>query len=115
MLERLLDRIRGRLSGRARGGAGAPVLLELYTKPGCPLCDELKAELSRARVSVPYELRELDIEQDPALRERFGLSIPVLAIAGRVAFKGRMDARDFEEKFERRVRELGSRERSRDG
>ena len=63
----------------------------------------------------PYELRELDIEQDPALRARVGLSIPVLAIGGRVAFKGRMDARDFEKKFARRVRELGARERSRDG
>lgn len=116
MLERLLDRIRGRL-GRARGGAArpAPILLELYTKQGCPLCDELKAELARARVAEPYELREVDVEQDPALLERYGLSIPVLAIAGRVAFKGRMDARDFERKFARRARELRAGERSSDG
>ena len=117
MLERLLERIRGRLGGRTRAQAPppAPILLELYTKPGCPLCDELKAELARARVPEPYELRELNVEEDPALRARFGLSIPVLAIAGRVAFKGRMDARDFERKFARRVRELEAGERAHDG
>jgi hypothetical protein len=110
MLERLLERVRGSLLGRIRRGAAAhaPVPLELYTKPGCPLCDEMKAELARARVSVPFVLREVDVEQDPALLARFGRSVPVLAIAGRVAFKGRMEAREFERRYARRARELES-------
>jgi len=78
-----------------------PVPLTLYTRAKCPLCDELKQELARARVRDRYELTEVDIDADPELTERYGRSIPVLAIGGRVAFKGRMRAREFERKFVR--------------
>jgi glutaredoxin len=78
-----------------------PVPLVLYTRPGCHLCDEMKSELGRARPSRELVLSEVDIETDPELEERFGRSIPVLEIAGRVAFKGRLTAADFERKLER--------------
>ena len=78
--------------------------LRLYTRAGCPLCDEMKAGLARARVRVPFELVEVDIEHDAELLARHGRSIPVLEIAGRVAFKGRLRAADFERKFARLAR-----------
>jgi hypothetical protein len=109
MLRHLLDRLR----------PAPPVRLRLYTRASCPLCDEMKAELSRARPAHPFVLEEVDIAGDPELLERFGLSIPVLEIAGRVAFKGRWTAAQFEEKLARRVRELaradGREEVERDG
>lgn len=83
----------------------AAIPLVLYTRPGCHLCDEMKAEIARARPSRRFELREVDIDGDPALTERFGLSIPVLEIAGRVAFKGRLSASDFERKLARAASE----------
>ena len=84
----------------------APVELRLYTKRDCPLCDEMKAELARARVRPPYRLVELDIEGDERLLALHSRSIPVLEIAGRPAFKGRMTAREFERRYARRVSEL---------
>ncbi len=79
----------------------APVPLVLYTKRGCCLCDEMKDQLARARLSRPYELSEVDIEADARLSELYGRSIPVLEIGGRVAFKGRIGAGELERKFER--------------
>jgi glutaredoxin len=81
------------------------VRLRLYTRPDCPLCDEMKAELARARTSRPFVLEEVDITADPRLEARHGLSIPVLEIGGRPAFKGRLTAGEFERRFERRLRE----------
>lgn len=86
----------------------APAPLVLYSKPGCGLCDEMKAQIARARLSRRIEFTEIDIERDAQLLERFGRSIPVLEICGRVAFKGRMSAQEFEQKFERLAREWSS-------
>lgn len=73
-----------------------PVPVVLYTRSGCHLCDVMKSEVARAAPAVPIDLREVDVETDPALAERFALTLPVLEIAGRVAFEGRVQAEDFE-------------------
>jgi glutaredoxin len=95
--------LRGWLARRRRTG---PVELRLYTKADCPLCDAMKAELARARVHPPFSLVEIDVERDPALRARHGTSVPVLEIGGRAAFKGSLEAREFERKYARRVAEM---------
>lgn len=79
----------------------APLEVVLYTRADCPLCVALKAELARARVRPAFRLREVDIARDPELEARHGLSIPVLEIDGRPAFKGRLTAGDFERKYAR--------------
>jgi hypothetical protein len=81
--------------------ARTPVPLTLYSRAGCHLCDVMKAELERARTREPWELSEVDIDASAELTERFGRSIPVLEVGGRIAFKGRMTAADFEAKFAR--------------
>ena len=87
------------------GRPDPPVPVVLYTRAGCHLCEEMKAEVARARTAVPYELREVDVDSDPALAQLHGLSIPVLEIDGRPAFKGRLAAADFARKLERRAGE----------
>ena len=91
--------------------SGAPrakaVPVELYTRRDCPLCDRMQSELERARPAVPYRLRVIDIEGDAELEARHGLSIPVLSIAGRPAFKGRLTAAEFERKLMRRSQAAG--------
>jgi glutaredoxin len=64
--------------------------LALYTRPGCHLCDVAKDTLMHHRRHLP-ELEEVNIESDPALKERFGTEIPVVEIDGRVRFRGRVD------------------------
>jgi len=79
------------------------VPLVLYTRPDCGLCEEMKAEIARARLSAPYTLEEVDISGDFELEARYGESIPVLHVAGRLAFKGRLSSPELEAKFARIV------------
>ena len=67
----------------------------LYRRPGCHLCEEMKAEMARAGGADLYELNEIDIETDAALLARYRDDIPVLAINGVEAFKHRLAAADF--------------------
>ncbi len=68
----------------------------LYTKPGCHLCEEMKAELAKAAASIPFSLTEINIEEDEILLAKYGTDIPVLAIEGVEAFKHRVSAAEFE-------------------
>jgi thioredoxin-like negative regulator of GroEL len=94
---------------RRRGDAPEPLTVVLYTRERCCLCDAMKAAIEQARSAdgVPFELREVDIDTDPALVERYGLSIPVLEIDGRAAFKGRLSAEAFTRKLARRAAARG--------
>ena len=76
-----------RLLGRTR----EPVPMTLYTRADCSLCEVMKAEIAKAGLSRPYELNEVDVDSDRKLKKAFGASIPVLSIAGRVAFEGRLE------------------------
>jgi thiol-disulfide isomerase/thioredoxin len=67
----------------------APLQLELYTRPGCHLCDDLRAICERLGEEFPLRLTEVNIDSDPALRARYDLEIPVLWIDGRKAVKYR--------------------------
>ena len=73
----------------------------LYTRADCHLCDEMKAEIARAKLGARCSLREIDVDSDPALVELYGRSVPVLAIGGRAAFKGRLSAEELRRKVER--------------
>ena len=73
----------------------------LYTRPGCHLCEEAKAEMLAADCEGEYVLEEVNIDTDPALKERYGLEIPVILINGTKAFKYRLTAKEFKEKLKR--------------
>ena len=80
----------------------------IYSKPGCHLCDVAKDVLLKVQCQEPFTLREINIEEDEATREAFKESIPVILIAGRKAFKFRVDERELLERL-RRERELRAR------
>lgn len=64
-----------------------PLNVTLYTRFGCHLCDDALALLRRHGLSP----REVDIDQDPQLRERYDTCVPVVEIDGRERFRGRVD------------------------
>ncbi len=78
------------------------VRVVLYSKPGCHLCEEMKAEMSRADCANLYSLEEINIETDADLLARYRFEIPVLSINGVEAFKYRLLADEF------RARLIGS-------
>lgn len=73
----------------------------LYTRPGCHLCEEAKEEMRAADCADDYTLEEVNIDDDPALKERYGWEIPVIFINGVKAFKYRLTAAEFKRKLKR--------------
>lgn len=56
----------------------------LYTRKDCGLCHEAAAELRALQGAMRFDLREVDIDTDAALREQYTDVIPVIACGGRV-------------------------------
>ena len=69
--------------------------LVIYSKPGCHLCDDLKAVVLDVARTVALTVEEVDITSDPALLRDYGLEIPVLLIDGRKAAKYRITASEL--------------------
>jgi len=59
----------------------------LYSRRGCHLCEVAEDALGLPRADVVV----VDVDADPAVRDRFGLRVPVLEIDGVVAMEGRFD------------------------
>ncbi|MEY4352265.1 MAG: hypothetical protein RLZZ609_506 [Cyanobacteriota bacterium] len=53
--------------------------LMLYSRQGCCLCEGLEERLRQ--ILPPGALQVVDVDGDPALQARYGLSVPVLARA----------------------------------
>jgi hypothetical protein len=66
------------------------VQLTLYSRPGCHLCDEMKAAVARVAKTAAVQVEEIDISNDADLEERYGLEIPVLLVDGKKAAKYRI-------------------------
>jgi glutaredoxin len=71
--------------------------LTIYTRPGCHLCQEMKAVVERVVRDTRTEARiqEVNIADDPDLEKRYGLEIPVLLVNGRKAAKYRVSEKDL--------------------
>ncbi len=54
--------------------------LTLYHRPGCHLCDDMRAALLEFQPEYTFQLREIDIDASPELRVRYGVLIPVLCL-----------------------------------
>jgi glutaredoxin len=79
--------------------------VQIYTRPGCHLCEEAKREILAAGCADQYVLEEVNIDTDTALAELYGWEIPVITINGTKAFKYRLTAAEFKRKLKRLARE----------
>ena len=64
----------------------------LYSRPGCHLCEQARAVVERVCAELGEEYVEVSIDDDPALRDRFGEEIPVPFVDGRQHDFWRVDA-----------------------
>jgi glutaredoxin len=67
----------------------------VYSRKGCHLCDIVKETLIQAQSDADFQWREVDIDADLELRQKYNDEVPVVFIDGRKAFKYRMDRRLF--------------------
>jgi glutaredoxin len=75
-------------------GRSHRVLIVVYSRAGCSLCQDaerqLKRRVGRANVKV------IDISSDAELAAQYSLRVPVVTIAGRVIAEGEVTSADVE-------------------
>ena len=79
----------------ARLAAAGPREVTLYTRPGCHLCGEAKTAITPLLREFGASLREVNIDDDPVLRERYGWEIPVIFLGARKVAKHRLSLEQF--------------------
>ena len=67
----------------------------VYSRQGCHLCDLVKETLAQVHPKAEFQWREVDIDLDPELRQKYDDQVPVVFIDGRKAFKYHMDNDEF--------------------
>lgn len=67
----------------------------VYSRQGCHLCEVVKSTLAELQGKADFHWREVDIDQDPELRQKYNHEVPVVFIDGRKAFKYHLDANRF--------------------
>jgi glutaredoxin len=77
-----------------------PLELTLYTRPGCHLCEDAKTLLQALLAEFDATLREVNIDEDRELTERYGSDIPVIFIGAHKAAKLRVDLSQFRRQLE---------------
>jgi hypothetical protein len=55
----------------------------LYGRKGCHLCDDARAVVEAVCAELGESWSEVDIDEDPALVDRYGEEIPVTLVDGR--------------------------------
>ena len=84
-----------------------PQDVTIYSRPGCQLCEEVKAKITPLLKEFQGHLTEINIDEDPQLRARYDYEVPVLFIGSRKAAKLRVDP----VQFRRQLRDAGAQER----
>ena len=81
--------------GRTESGklvVAGPREITMYTREGCHLCDEAKTVIVPMLSEFKAKLREVDIDDDPILLERYNDDVPVIFIGGLLFGQHRLDA-----------------------
>ena len=73
--------------------------ITLYTREDCCLCEEMKEVVRKVASEFPLEIEEVDVDEGPDLKEKYGNEVPVLFINGRKAFKYRVTERGLKKRL----------------
>ncbi|MDO9635888.1 MAG: glutaredoxin family protein [Thiobacillus sp.] len=55
-----------------------PRTLTLYTRAGCPLCEDMATDLGALIAAAGHRVVPVDVDADPALKARYGWDVPLL-------------------------------------
>ena len=71
------------------------MILTLYSKPGCHLCEELRDLLEELQPEHGFTFEEIDITTNHELFARYRFDIPVLLKGGIEMARGRITDREL--------------------
>ena len=69
----------------------SPREITLYTREGCHLCEEAKAAILPLVSEFGATLREIDIDDDPVLHQRYTNDVPVVFLGSKMLAQHRLD------------------------
>ena len=67
----------------------------IYSRPGCHLCDEAKAQIAPLLAEFGARLTEINIDEDAVLRANYDYDVPVIFLGARKVAKHRIDLKQF--------------------
>lgn len=73
--------------------------VELVSRHGCHLCDEMQALLLRLQKEQPFSLHVLNVDSDPHLYLYYSHRVPVLLIHGQPVCELRWDEQVVRQKL----------------
>jgi glutaredoxin len=82
-MSRMLARLFGLRSNRAEH-----LTFTLYTRKQCGCCHKALDLLERRQSRHGFKIELVDIDSDPELVAKYNLEVPVVAVNGRVRFRG---------------------------
>ena len=68
-----------------------PREITLYTREGCTLCEEVRVAIAPLAREFSTTLREVDIDDDPVLHERYTNDVPVVFLGSRLVAQHRVN------------------------
>lgn len=74
----------------------AAVIVTLYAREGCHLCDEARVVMAPIMERFGATLREVDIDDDEESRAEYNESVPVIFVGEEFFARYRVDAGAFE-------------------
>jgi glutaredoxin len=78
--------------------------MTLYSRPGCHLCEAMRAVAEPVARAAGIEFEELDVDADAAAAARYDLEIPVLCIDGEKIFAVAVTAAELRARLARVAR-----------
>jgi Glutaredoxin-like domain (DUF836) len=72
----------------------------LYGRTGCCLCDDAREVIVRVRRRRPFDLLDVDIDDDDSLTRAYLERIPVVTIDGEEAFELFVDEAELERRLD---------------
>ena len=71
--------------------------LTLYTRVGCPLCEDMAEHVRVLIAGTGHDLEPVDVDADPALKARYGWDVPLLFSGDTEICRHQLDLPAFQE------------------
>ncbi|MFK4997276.1 glutaredoxin family protein [Bacillus sp. N9] len=77
------------------------MIINFYTRHQCQLCKDALLLLSLIQVDIPFQIKEINIDESDELTEKYGVMIPVVEMNGEIIQSGVIDPTVIEEQLQK--------------
>jgi glutaredoxin len=77
-----------RLLGRDRGPRAGHLTFTVYSRDQCGCCTKALDLLKDAQRRYGFAIEEVDVDSDPDLVAKYNTDVPVIAVDGKIRFRG---------------------------